>query len=234
MDRRTHPSHDERTRMVLLVDPDTHLPVGWTLYDFREGGWEPNQRIDQIEYNVSPAESRFHLQVPPGTRTVDVDQSRRSRARLASQTSQNGQEIVLRAIDETWDGDVFMSLSNAVPGDFVGVDHTPPQPVEFIRLQDDRGTIYVDTWSQHITPAFTMFWLIPRTPRHEGDPWPKRFTITVQPEQGELLTFRDVPAPPPAYESVLEVPPYPDTVMDAGEVETTRKEARARWERIGR
>jgi hypothetical protein len=234
MDRRTHPSHDQRSRMVLLVDPNTKLPVSWTIQEFRSGNWQPSARVDRIEYNVPILDRTFQSPVPAGMRTIDVDQGKRSHARLAVQRSRDGREIILRGLDLTAEGDVMVSVSNARPGNFVGVDHTPPTPVEFTKLMDDRGAIYVDTWNDYVAPAYTMFWLMPLRPRNEGAPWPRRFTLTVELENRERVIFRAIPAPPPAFESVLEVPPFHDFLMNANDVEKIRTKARARWQRLRR
>jgi outer membrane lipoprotein-sorting protein len=207
-------------RMTFLVDPDTKLPVGWTVYELREGRWRLSLRIDRFEYNTPIPGQLFDLKLPAGTPAVVVDHSTREQAQLAAQTTPRGWKIILRAIDRTREGDVMVSVSQVPPGH----DRSQPDPVPLKEILDDRGTVYADTHNDYMAGTYTMFWLVSPSPPGSNGSWPQRFTLTVQVEDGENVTFRNIAAPPPAFESVLQL--LPD--RDPDEVETIRAGARAR------
>src|SRR5207247_503275 len=105
-----------------------------------------------------------------------------------------------------------------------GQDRSQLDPVPLKDLQDDRGTVYADTHNDLIAGTYTMFWLVSPSPPGPNASWPQRFTLTVKVEDGENVTFRSIPAPPPVFESVLQLMPG----RDPDEVETIRARARAR------
>jgi hypothetical protein len=230
MDQRVHLTHNQRGRLTLLVDSSTRLPVRWVNEEWRDGKWELNNRVDRIEYDVPIPDQAFQLELPSGTRTVNVDWSHRARARLAAQTASDGGEVVLRALDQTAEGDVMVSVAHAKEGDRL----QPPTPrVVFLHATDESGRLYVDAESTYVAPTFEMKWLVPLVPRQPGQPGPRRLTITAELTNTEKVTFRDLPAPPPAYESLGELPPYVDTPMtDPREVEKTRTRAREQYQRM--
>jgi hypothetical protein len=230
MDRRVHPTHDQKSRVTLLVDPGTRLPVRWVNEEWRDAKWQLSNRVDRIEYDVAVPDRVFQLQMPPGTRTVNVDWSHRTRARLAAQTAADGREVVLRAIDQTAEGDVLVSVAHAKEGDRL----QPPTPqVVDMQATDERGRVYVDASSGHIAPTFEVWWLVPLVPRKPGEPGPRRLTITAELNPRVMVTFRDLPAPPPAYETVGELPPYIDSpCTNPLEVEKIRARGRAQYQRL--
>jgi outer membrane lipoprotein-sorting protein len=207
-------------RMTFLVDPGTKLPVGWTVYELREGNWHLRQRIDRFDYNIPIPSQLFDLKLPAGTRVVVVDHGNRERAQLAERTTARGWKIILRAIDRTQAGDVMVSVSQVPPGH----DRSQPDPVPLKEILDDRGTVYADTHNDYVVGTYTMFWLVSPSPPGPDASWPQRFALTVRVEDGENVTFRNIAAPPPAFESVLQL--LPD--RDPDEVETIRAGARAR------
>ena len=91
-------------------------------------------------------------------------------------------------------------------------------------LRDDRGAVYADTHNDQIAGTYTMFWLVSPVPPGANGPWPQRITVTVRVEDGESVIFQDIPAPPPAFESVVQLFP----VRDPDQVEKIRADARAR------
>jgi hypothetical protein len=225
----THPGIEQK--MVCLIDPGTKLPLSWASYTKRPGRWELDQRVDRIEYNVATPADLFQLRLPAGVRTIDVDQSKRARAHLAAQRTPKRREVILRAIDMTAKGDVMVSIGCLEAPDA----QKPAAPVRIawpepqVELVDDHGMVYAFTSNNYIEPTYTMFWLVPLKPRKPGDPWPQRFTISVNFDAGrDVVTFRDIAAPPPAFEDVIEVPPYNGIWMDAREAEKIRTQTRKR------
>lgn len=75
----------------------------------------------------------------------------------------------------------------------------------------------------YIASTYEMHWLVPLKP---GGPPPQWFTIAAELADGKTVVFRQIPAPPPAFESVREMPPYCDTPMTGQEVEQIRARAR--------
>jgi hypothetical protein len=224
MDQRVHPTHNERGKITLVVDPSTRLPTRWVLYDWQEGRWQLRQRVDQVEYNLAIPERVFDLKLPAGTRTVDVDWSKRTHALLAAEKASDGREVVLRAIDLTAEGDVMVSVANQKEGQGL---QPPTLSVVWLQAKDDLGRVYVDAGYNYIAPTFAMAWLVPLVPQQAQDPLPRRLTVSAELANGETVDFRGLPAPPPAYETVREMPPYYDTPMTAQEVEKIRAKARA-------
>lgn len=230
MDSRVHPSHNQKSKLTLLVDPHTRLPVRWVNEEWRGGKWELGNRVDRIEYDVPIPNRVFQLDLPPDTRTVNVDWSHRAQAQLTARPTADGGEVVLRAIDQTGEGDVMVSVAHAKEGDRL---HLPTTRVVQLEATDERGRLYVDAGSNYIAPTFEMKWLVPYIPWKPGEPGPRRLTLTAELTNGEKVTFRDLPAPPPAYETVGELPPYVDTPLtNPREVEKVRARARTQYERL--
>jgi hypothetical protein len=225
MDSRVHPTHNQRSRVTLLVDPGTRLPVRWVNDEWRDGKWQVSSRVDRIDYDVAVPDQVFQLKTPPGTRTVSVDWSHRARARLVARTASDGSEVVLRAIDQTAQADVMVSVAHEKEGTRL--------PIFQMQATDERGRVYIDGWFNYQASTYEMKWLVPLVPRRPGEQAPRRLTLTAELTNLEKVTFRDLPAPPPAYETVGELPPYVDTPLtNSAEVEKVRTRARAQYPRL--
>src|SRR5262249_2353831 len=226
---RPHAIDIQRNRRILRGDSDTKLPVSWVLTEWQGGREQLRLRVDRIDYDVAFPSSLFDLQAPAGARELEVDHRPRDQKQLASQTTPRGWKIILRALDLTREGDALVTVSQvpAAPGGGGAgsqAERPQPDPVPLKELRDERGTVYADTHNDQIAGTYTTFWLVSPSPPGASGPWPQHFTITVQVEDGESLTFHNIPAQPPAFESVLQLFP----IGDPDQVEKIRAKARAR------
>jgi hypothetical protein len=208
-------------KLVWLIDRETRLPVKTEQYDKMQGDWQLRNRVDRIEYNLPIPEERFRLSLPPDVRAIDVDRSKRARARLAVRRLPGGGQVILHATDMTQRGDVLLSLSA------VGADGYPMDTIGIAleKLTDERATSYVRTSPNIFEHAYRVFWMVPLKPPAPGDPHPRRLTFSVLLGTGERAVFRDLAAPPP-FETLKEVPPFCDWHDGEPEFEQHRRRAR--------
>jgi outer membrane lipoprotein-sorting protein len=219
----------QKSRMVFRVDSGTKLPVSWVVTEWQSGREQLRVRVDRIDYNTAFPASLFDLKAPAGTRELEIDRRPRDQVQLATQTTPRGWKIILHALDLTREGDVLVTVSQVLPAPGGGgsgpqAERPQPDPVPLKELRDDRGTVYADTHNDQIAGTYTVFWLVSPVPPGANGPWPQRCTVAVQVEDGENVTFRDIPVQPPALESVLQLFP----VGDPDQVEKIRAAARAR------
>jgi len=145
----------ERTpseRFVLLVDPETDLPLSWEVYVSIGDEWQLAGGTETVEYNVTVDPKLFVLDYPPDARVIDTNQ-----------LSQEWQQRYDRGLDriETAEGEIVLrDFQVTAVGDVAAIWTGTSSSAE-ARLTDSIGTSYLRVREGFQAGGDPCAWFVP-------------------------------------------------------------------------
>jgi hypothetical protein len=133
----------DRGRILLAVDPVSDRPVRWEYQTPTNGGGWAAQTVSRLTYDAPLDSGLFAARFPKGTRVFDMDAGRADWQRRLSRPvyarTVGERTVAIRDFRVNAEGDVFLLFTDGqAPDDLWGGTD--------IRLSDDRGTEYVQSW----------------------------------------------------------------------------------------
>jgi outer membrane lipoprotein-sorting protein len=148
----------ERTpseRFVLLVDPETDLPLSWEVYVSIGDEWQLAGGTETVEYNVTVDPKLFVLDYPPDARVIDTNR-----------LSQEWQQRYDRGLDriERAEGEIVLrDFQVTAVGDVAAIWTGTSSSAE-ARLTDSIGTSYLRVREGFQAGGDSCAWFIPVAP----------------------------------------------------------------------